>query len=97
MPNTDNNQHIFMNINARWFVPRANYFDLESLILPVSGAEPEPDKSNTQIKEKHQNCGYGLAVVDIGKPEMNEFEMTRGPDCLESLQQNKNITMLAKC
>ena len=88
MPDADKDQHIFKNINARWFVPRIIYFDLESLILPVSGAEPDPDKSNTQITEKHQNCGYGLAVVDIEKPEVTKFELKRGPDCIDSLLQS---------
>ena len=90
----DNDQHIFKNIKARWFVPRVLYFDLVSLTLPVSGAEPDPEKLNTQIIEKHQYCGYGLAVLDIGKPDVTKFELKRGPDCTESLLQS--LETLAK-
>ena len=94
IPDADKDQHIFNNINARWFVPRVIYFDLESLTLPVSGAEPDPDKTNTQTIEKHQNCGCGLAVVDNEKLEVVKFELKRRPDCIDRLLQS--LETLAK-
>ena len=72
MPDAENNQRIFRNINARWFVPRVVYFVLEVLILPVSGAELDPDKSNQQVSGKHQNCGSGLQSLILDN-EVTKF------------------------
>ena len=80
MPDAGNDQHIFKNIN----VPRVIYFDLQVLNLPVSDAEPDPDNSNTEITEKIK-IGYGVAVVDIEKPEVPKFELKQGQDFIENL------------
>ena len=71
MPDAENNQRIFRNINARWFVPRVVYFVLEVLILPASGAELDPHKSNQQVR-KHQNCGSGLQSLILDN-EVTKF------------------------
>ena len=97
MPDVDNEQHIFKDIRARWFVPRVIYFDLESLILPVSGAEPDPDKSHTQITEQHKICGCGLAVVDNEKSELIKFELKQGPEYIESLLQSLETLARETC
>ena len=71
MPSPKNDRHIsayfFQNICEPLFVPRVIYFHLESLIVPVDGAEPDPEKSSTTIIEKHEKCDYGLAVVEFEK------------------------------
>ena len=71
MPDAENNHCIFRNINARWFVPRVVYFVLEVLILPASGVELDPDKSNQQVR-KHQNCGSGLQSLILDN-EVTKF------------------------
>ena len=58
------------NLGACWFVPRVIYFDLELLIVPVAGAEPDAKKSISIIFEKHENCGYSLAVVEFEKTDV---------------------------
>ena len=85
MPGPDNDRHVFKNFGARSFVPRIVYFDLESLIVPVAGPEPDNEKSNTHLIEKHQNCGYAFAAVEFGNPEVVKFELKRGPDSIEHL------------
>ena len=85
MPGPDNDRHVFKNFGVRSFVPRIVYFDLESLIVPVAGPEPDNEKSNTHLIEKHQNCGYAFAAVEFGNPEMVMFELKRGPDSIEHL------------
>ena len=59
--------------------------DMESLIVPVAGPEPDNEKSNTHLIEKHQNCGYAIAAVEFGNPEVVKFELKRGPDSIEHL------------
>ena len=76
---------MFKNFGARSFVPRIVYFDLESLNVPVAGPEPDNEKSNTHLIEKHQNCGYAFAAVEFGNPEVVKFELKRGPDSIEHL------------
>ncbi|XP_063726649.1 uncharacterized protein LOC134854357 [Symsagittifera roscoffensis] len=85
MPGPDNDRHVFKNFGARSFVPRIVYFDLESLIVPVAGPEPDNEKSNTHLIEKNQNCGYAFAAVEFGNPEVVKFELKRGPDSIEHL------------
>ena len=45
MPKPEQDDHKFKNSTARWYVPRVIYFDMESLLLPVYG--PQPDPSST--------------------------------------------------
>ena len=78
MPKPGKDNHRFKNLTARWYVPRVIYFDLESLLLPLYGPQPDPEKSSTQTLEIHQPCGYALAVVEFGKREVLKFELKRG-------------------
>ena len=66
-------------------VPGVIYFDLESLLLPVYGPQPDPEKSSTQTLEIHQPCGYALAVVELGKREVLKFELQRGENVMKEL------------
>ena len=78
MPKPGQDTHRFKNLTARWSVPRVIYFDLELLLLPVYGPQPDPEKSSTQTLEIHQPCCYALAVVEFGKREVLKFELKRG-------------------
>ena len=61
------------------------YFDLELLLLPVYGPQPDPEKSSTQTLEIHQPCGYALAVVKFGKREVLKFDLKRGENVMKEL------------
>ena len=84
-PKPGKDDHKFKNLTARWYVPRVIYFDLESLLLPVYGPQPDPQKSSTQTIEIHQPCGYALAVIQFGKKDPLKFEPKRGPNMMEEL------------
>ena len=85
MPKPGKVDHKFKNLTARWYVPRVIYFDLESLLLPVYGPQPDPRKYSTQTIEDHQPCGYALAVNEFGKKYLLKFELKRGPSVMEEL------------
>ena len=85
MPKPGKNTHRFKNLTARWYVTRVIYFDLELLLLPVYGPQPDPEKSSTQTLEIHQPGGYTLAVVDFGKREVLKFELKRGENVIKEL------------
>ena len=75
MPDVDNDQHIFKNINACWYVLCVIYFKLESLILPVSGAEPDPEKSNGLINIKIADMArQSLILKNLKWPSLNWSE-----------------------
>ena len=57
MPGLVNDRHVFKNFGVRSFVPRILYFDLESLIVPVTGPEPENEKSNTHLIKNTRTVG----------------------------------------
>ena len=85
MPKPGKDTHRFKNLTARWYVPRVIYFDLESLLLPVYGPQPDPEKSSTQTLKIHQPCGYALAVVEFGRREVLKFELKRGENDMKEL------------
>ena len=85
MPKPGKDTHRFKNLSARLYVPRVIYFDLESLLLPVYGPQPDPKKSSTQTLEIHQPCGYALVVVEFGKREFLKFELKRGENVIKEL------------
>ena len=85
MPKPGKDDHKFKNLTVRWYVPRVFYLDLESLLLPVYGPQPDPQKSSTQTIEIHQPCGYALAVIEFAENYLLKFELKRGPNVMEEL------------
>ena len=85
MPKPGKDTHRFKNLTACWYVPTVVYFDLESLLLPVYGPQPDPKKSSTQTLEINQPCSYALAVVEFGKREVLKFELKRGEIFMKEL------------
>ena len=85
MPKPGKDDHKFKILTARWYVPSVTFFDLESLLLPVYGSQPDPQKSSSQTIEIHQACVYALAVTEFGKEDLLQFELRRGPIVLEEL------------
>ena len=85
MPKPGKDTHRFKNLTARGYVPRVIYFDLESLLLPVYGPQPDPEKSSTQTLEIYQPCVYALAIVEFGKCEVLKIELKRGENVMKEL------------
>ena len=56
--------YIFKNLAATWFVPLVIYFDFESFLCPVAGCTPHGNNSYTRVIEKHEPCGFSLALID---------------------------------
>ena len=94
MPKPGKDTHRFKNLTARWYVPRVIYFDLESLLQPVYGPQPDPQKSSTETLENYQACGYALAVFEFGKREVLKFELKRGENVMKELIAS--LKLLAK-
>ena len=94
MPKPGKDTHRFKNLTARWYAQRVIYFDLESLLLPVYGPQPDPEKFSTQTLEIHQPCGYALAVVEFRKREVLKFELKRGENVMKELITS--LELLAK-
>ena len=63
MPSPDKNEYKFPNFSATWFVPLVIFFDFECFLLPVAGCDEATDQSPTRVIEKHEPCGFALAVV----------------------------------
>ena len=95
MPKPGKDTHRFKNLTAQWYVPRVIYFDLESLLLPVYGPQPDPKKTSTQTLEIYQTCKYALAVVDFWKREVlteeRRKEKREGIDRLARIVGETNI------
>ncbi len=83
MPTNTNDSVAFKRYEARWFAPFVLYYDFESLIVPLDTTFDDPNKSSTTTLERHQPCGYSLALVEHGKTRVKLFEIKRGPDVMQ--------------
>ncbi len=83
MPTNNNNSVVSKRYEARWFAPFVLHYDFESLIVPLDTTHDDPTKSSTTTLERHQPCGYFLALVEHGKTPVKSFEMKRGPDVMQ--------------
>ena len=70
IPKPGKDDHRFKNLTARWYVPSVINFDLQSLLLPVYGPQPDPQQSSTKTIEIHQPCRYAWVVIELGKKEV---------------------------
>ena len=73
MPKPEFYQHRLKNYADR--VPLVVYFDLEFLLVAVAGFEPNTPEYNTQIFKQPQYCGYGLSVLEHGKPDVVRYQL----------------------
>lgn len=78
LPNEGNNEVKFKNFAALCYSPFVCYFDLESIILPVSTAQNNPQSSSSTIIEKHEPCGYCLVVMEPNNPKPVFCQLDRG-------------------
>ena len=83
MPSPLNNKFEFKKPQARWFTPIIGFFDLESLIQPVSGCANDPLKSETRQIEMHRPCSYALLFIGLDEKIPYHYSINRGPNAME--------------
>ena len=83
MPSERQSKIIFRNLKARWFAPIVLYFDLESLLQPVSTCCNE--KQMTETVELHKPCSFCLVAVEYGNPEPVFVRLERSENCMSQL------------
>ena len=83
MPSPLNNKFEFKKPQARWFTPIIGFFDLESLIQPVSGCANNPLKSETRQIEMHRPCSYALLFIGLDEKIPYHYSINRGPNAME--------------
>ena len=70
------------------------YFELESIIVPVSSVQQNPQTSKNCVFDKHVPSGYYYVAISQGSPSLNFFHLYRGEDCLQVFV--KQMKTLAK-
>ena len=83
MPSERQSKMTFKNLKARWFAPIVLYFDLESLLQPVSTCCNE--KQMTETIELHKPCSFCLVAVEYGNPEPVFVRLERSENCMSQL------------
>ena len=76
------NECKFSYFSATCFVPLVNYFDFESFLLPFAGYDSATDQSSTRVIEKHEPCGFALAVFDHDSNVPYFNRMDSSEDCM---------------
>ena len=82
LPAPGKNLYKFKNLAATWFVPLVIYFDFESFLCPVAGCTPHGNNSYTRVIEKHEPCGFSLAVIDHCSTKPIFFHVDSSEDCI---------------
>ena len=82
LPAPGKNLYKFKNLAATWFVPLVIYFDFESFLYPVARCTPHGNNSYTRVIEKHELCGFSLAVIDHYSTKPIFFHVDSSEDCI---------------
>ena len=77
------NRYEFKNLQALWFVPLVTYFDFESFLKPVDSCPDNPSRSSTRVVQKHEACGYSLAVIEHGNSQPYFFDYDSSDPCMK--------------
>ena len=80
---TKNTTYYYKKFQSRWFAPIVGFFDLESIIEPVSGCQNNPTQSETRTIEVHKPCSYAMLFVTQNQTEPFHFECLTGPKVME--------------
>ena len=83
-----NTTFVYKKFQSRWFAPFGGFFDLESIIEPVSGCQNNPTKSETRTIEIHKPCSYAMLLVAQNQTEPFHFECLTGPKVMEQFVQS---------
>ena len=78
LPEPDSNSLAFKKFQAKSALPLVIYFDLESIIVPVSSVEQNPQTSGTRVLDKHIPSGYCYVAISHGSPNLEFFHLYRG-------------------
>ena len=79
MPTPEKNSFQFTKNQARWFTPIVGFFDLESIIEPVHGAQNNPQVADSRAIEMHKPCSYSILFLGQGLENPYHFNLRRGP------------------
>ena len=77
------NRYEFKNLQALWFVPLVIYFDFESFLKPVDSCPDNPSQSSTRVLQKHEACGYSLAVIEHENSQPYFFDYDSSDQCMK--------------
>ena len=91
MPSGDNAFLSFKNFQARYFAPVVLCFDIDSLLLPLDGAQDDPDKSSTDKIEKHEPSGYCLVAIEQHTKKQLMMRLDRSPVCMSDFVKTTEI------
>ena len=69
--------------HAKKALPMVVYFDLETIIVPVSSVEQNPQTSRTRGLDKQIPSGYCYVAISLGSPNFELFHLYRGEDCMQ--------------
>ena len=94
LPEPDSNSLAFKKFQAKTALPLVIYFDIESIIVPVSSVEQNPQTSGTRVLDKHIPSGYCYVAISHGSPNLEFFYLYRGADCMQVFV--KQLQTLAK-
>ena len=94
LPEPDSNSLAFKKFQAKTALPLVVYFDLESIIVPVSSVEQSPQTSGTRVLGKNIPSGYCYVAILHGSPNLEFFHLYRGEDCMQVFV--KQMETLAK-
>ena len=91
MPKVEQQNFEFKNVQARWFAPIVEFFDLESIIEPVAHNYNTQQNSVTRALEEHKSCSYALLFVALNETKPFYFDLKCGPNVMvefvKSLEQ----------
>ena len=94
LPEPDSTSLAFKKFQAKTALPLVGCFDLESIIVPVSSIEQNPQTSGTRVLDKHIPSGYFYVAISHGSPNLEFFHLYRGEDCMQVFV--KQMETLAK-
>ena len=83
LPEPDSNSLAFKNFQAKIALPLVVFFDLASIIVPVSSNEQNPQTSGTRVLDTHISSGYCYVAISHGSPNLKFFHLYREEDCMQ--------------
>ena len=85
LPAPGKNLFQFKNLAATWFVPLVIYFDFESFLCPVARCTPNGNNAYQSVFEKHEPCGFSLAIIDHNSTKPIFFHVDSSEGCITKL------------
>ena len=83
LPEPDSNSLASKKYQAKTTFPLVVYFELESIIVPVSSVEQNPQTSGTRVLDIHIPTGYCYVAISQGSPNLEFLHLYRGENCMQ--------------